>query len=533
MLLKRLVISSLLVSLAVWPAVTRPRGVQAAPRAPRVQAPPQLTTEHELSLLDEVISEAAALRLAENRALVQASAADLLWSFDERRARALFDEAVTNLGQINAAAPRDELERDSLLRAYEEVRREALQIAARRDPRLARALLRTTAGPVQGTDDGPNLGVSIALQVAADDPDLAAGLAAETLKLGISGELPELVLRLQSRDGRVAAKLADAVTTRLQSSSLLSSANAAQVALDLLRIGSESASSRIPLLDQSSLRALADELITESVRSQDDDGLLLALEPLLPIIDRYAPTRAPLVRRRLARIKAAGETGDSAADGVAGGTAGDDVTSSPGRDDREAGAGRTAAAPVPEDRVAALIESAKAMTARDEKRRAAESLEEAYSLIGVRARSLSQLCEQLQIAGAFAPLDAARGLGIAASAVDQINELADAAVVVDGFITEAQIARDGELVLKAVSGYLSAFPEEGVEGLAMLARAKFDGLRRIADRLQRAELRIMARLLILRSVMSPSQVVNLRAAGVRPAPRAVRLSTVGQPLSGR
>ena len=42
-----------------------------------------------LALLNEIASSAWSLKLPENRVFVMANAADLLWSFDEKRARTL------------------------------------------------------------------------------------------------------------------------------------------------------------------------------------------------------------------------------------------------------------------------------------------------------------------------------------------------------------------------------------------------------------------------------------------------------------
>lgn len=495
MLLKRLVISLLLASLAA----------RAASGAAPEQATPRAKVEQGLSLLGEVINEAPAMRLAENRALVQAMAADLLWAFDERRARALFGEAVTNLGQVAVTIPRDEAEREALLRTHGEVRQEVLQIAARRDPQLARALLRVTDQPAQRQGDELHLEMGLAMQMVAKHPEQAAGLAAETLKRGVSGELTELIVRLQSRDRAAAASLASAVATKLQSSDLFASEEAAHVALDLLRIASESVATRAPLLHQQALQALADTLAVESIKNPDDNGLLLALQPLLPQVERYAPAHAPLIRRRLVRLKAAAvEHGEPLDDDVMGSAAPEDMIQAAATEGREDEVLRSPAAPrAPEERVAVLIELAKAMTGKNEKGRAVELLEEAHGLIGGRARNLAQLRAQLQVAGAFAPLEPERSFGIVESAVDQINELANAAAIINGFITEAQIARDDELVLKTVSGYLSVFPEEDAEGFAQLARTKFNAMRHVADRLQRNELRIMVRLLILQSVLAP------------------------------
>src|SRR4051812_17671010 len=62
-----------------------------------------------LALLDETLQGAQALKLAENRAALRAQAADLLWARDEKRARSLFREAVTDIvaAQSNADALRE------------------------------------------------------------------------------------------------------------------------------------------------------------------------------------------------------------------------------------------------------------------------------------------------------------------------------------------------------------------------------------------------------------------------------------------
>ena len=55
-------------------------------------------------MLDELIEQAPALRLPENRLWVAAFAADLLWTRDEKRARALFNEATNTFISITNQA---------------------------------------------------------------------------------------------------------------------------------------------------------------------------------------------------------------------------------------------------------------------------------------------------------------------------------------------------------------------------------------------------------------------------------------------
>ena len=53
-----------------------------------------------VSLLDQLLADAGALKLPENRVYVQISAGDLLWDRDEPRARVLFGEAGSGIADM-------------------------------------------------------------------------------------------------------------------------------------------------------------------------------------------------------------------------------------------------------------------------------------------------------------------------------------------------------------------------------------------------------------------------------------------------
>src|SRR5262249_34154933 len=65
-----------------------------------------------LALIDDIVAEAASLRLAENRAYILTGAADLLWTRDEDRARALIreamDEVVAQMREVREKAAQDD-----------------------------------------------------------------------------------------------------------------------------------------------------------------------------------------------------------------------------------------------------------------------------------------------------------------------------------------------------------------------------------------------------------------------------------------
>ena len=124
-----------------------------------------------LGLVDEIVAAAWGLKLPYNRSFVLASAAELLWPRDEKRARNLYWEAFNNLGQPEGPALDDSTTRDAatkdpatkegtskrtasdqaqtLKRYYAMfgLRRDFFRRVAQRDPQLALEMLRATRLP--------------------------------------------------------------------------------------------------------------------------------------------------------------------------------------------------------------------------------------------------------------------------------------------------------------------------------------------------------------------------------------------------
>jgi hypothetical protein len=110
----------------------------------------------------------------------------------------------------------------------------------------------------------------------------------------------------------------------------------------------------------------------------------------------------------------------------------------------------------------------------------------------------------LAVARAYAALEPARAFELIEPVVDQANEMISAAALLDKFGSGQGMFRKGEMVLHP--GFLAsngAFALYGRE-LGALARADFLRTKAVADKFQRNEARIMARLLIAQSVLSDS-----------------------------
>ncbi len=216
------------------------------------------------SLLDQVVSDAQLLRLAENRIRVQTSVADLLWSENEGRARSLFGLAADAIAELQRASDSAAQRRianinngdinevpsafdgRNAMRAVPQLRQELILTVARHDAALAYQLLAITRPAPDASANtnqfavarGGDLEERLLAQVAALDPKLALQNAEQYLE---KGEYPRSLARvlseLQRKDKEAAQGLEEKVIKRLRSANLLSSNEASSLAFTLLQPG--------------------------------------------------------------------------------------------------------------------------------------------------------------------------------------------------------------------------------------------------------------------------------------------------------
>src|SRR6266404_7535362 len=309
------------------------------------------------ALLDQVVTEAQGMKLPENRARVQITAADMLWDRSQARARGLFSDAATVLGQMALDADRTDREE---VQTLNQLRQELVLTAARHDADLAYHMLRSTQsltannasngrrGPV---DPQSNLEQNLLAAIAASDPKVAYQKANESLdKVEYPTALARVLAQLQVKDPEAFKKLSDKTLSRLGSDSLLASREATSLAMSLLMPGprvsaSTSADANKPaantaqVLNESAYHDLIDNAVTASlsvtslgsgnirggggrgpfrgsqqnpqstsppddtqVRQNNARMLLFGLSTMLPQIDQYLPERAQALRQKLTEL---------------------------------------------------------------------------------------------------------------------------------------------------------------------------------------------------------------------------------------
>jgi len=169
---------------------------------------------------------------------------------------------------------------------------------------------------------------------------------------------------------------------------------------------------------------------------------------------------------------------------------------------------KLAALPSDSDRIKYLIDLA-AATKKDNQKLALRFMDDARNLVSRRATNFDDFGNQLKVADAYSSLDIKKSFEILDAGIAQLNELLQAATVLNGF--EVDIFKDGELSLKANDDLVGMLARFGGE-LATLAKIDFEGARGTADKFQLAEPRMNARLMIVQGILG-TQPVNQNRGG--------------------
>lgn len=164
-----------------------------------------------------------------------------------------------------------------------------------------------------------------------------------------------------------------------------------------------------------------------------------------------------------------------------------------------------------DERVRQLLQLVQ-MAKKDNPALAALLLEDARNLVNRRANNYQQFDLQLQVARAYADVDAARSFEILESGIRQLNEMLPAAAMLSGF--DLNVFKDGEMPLQG-GGQLGRTVQRYAEELAELSKYDFDRAQSEADRFYMAEPRLMARLAIVREIFGIEPVEANTEGGQR------------------
>lgn len=286
-----------------------------------------------LALLDEVVSDAQLLKSAVSRLRIQMIAADLIWSRDETRARALFEKSVKDFSELVSSIDTTDQYFYNLIQAPTQLYNEMLQILEQRDPQMALDFVRHTHLPQPPQASSKYINTSyelqaesqIASQIAGKNPKLALQIAMTSLDKGFSANIMNVLSQLQDKDREGAASLANALVKKLLTENLLVNNEAAGVAINLLTMmrrleahgpvstGKTPAPlNSAPLIDAQAYRDLMEVTINAALNSSTAlnpsdwrerniaQTLLMGLQNIMPDVEKLAPTRVAALERKVA-----------------------------------------------------------------------------------------------------------------------------------------------------------------------------------------------------------------------------------------
>jgi hypothetical protein len=140
---------------------------------------------------------------------------------------------------------------------------------------------------------------------------------------------------------------------------------------------------------------------------------------------------------------------------------------------------------------------------KGERKMAVELMDETKKLVNTQPENQEEINTLLVVARAYAAVDPPRAFELIEPVVDQANDMISAAALLDRFGSgQGGLFRKGEMVLQpSFMAASNMFTQYGRE-LGALARTDFARTKSVADKFQRNEVRMMARLLIAQSILS-------------------------------
>jgi hypothetical protein len=559
----------------------------------------QTLERHTWALLDEIISGAWSLKLSENRSFVQATAADLLWKHDEKRARTLFWDALSSLGlklntedattkdvkepksknpqtktQVNEKAQKEYFD------AYS-ARRNFLIRVARRDPQLALDMLRATQPPAPVTNpnfrlpDDSDLEQEIANQAAEHDPKKALQIARESLGKGLTFQLLALLNTLNQQNHDIATEFAGDIIDKCHTVDLSSDQNGFWIALYLLQASrtpkansEDPQPENFPRVSWNQLRLSDDqrrelvELLTDAASSASaNPNLANSLGEIMPELQLFAPDRVATIRAKMAQgdrtltneqkdwktyeslsrtatpeqmIRAArsmGEeqrnnlyreavslavmrnrveglretinnevTDESQRKNLLDSLDAEEIGAAVGRGDVEKLQKLLPGIRLKEQRATAMAELAMMLDQKGRHEEALKLLQDARPLIKMDFNSDTQSRAFLTLLLAYALIDPPQAFAMAEPIVDRANDNIQKLLFLDKIVHSGAV-KNGEIVMEDPGVPLDFALIKYGRGLVALANADFNRTKALADRFQRNELKLMARLLITQSIV--------------------------------
>jgi hypothetical protein len=272
---------------------------------PRDEKPAPAIEKKAFDLLETISEQVANLHSPSNRIRAECVIADLIWTRDEKRARALFKTASDDLTNVLANIDFSDQDVYQQLMWLSQQRSDIANRLAAHDPDAALSFLRATRlGAATDprakwySDMETKTDLDLAGIIAKQNPARALELARATLPRGVSYGLIGLLNELQRKDPRSAQSLYKEMVDQIKSEDLERNYDLAEPAWNLLWF-------QPPLANEDTYKDLMGTLInsTLTITPTDQNSINVAqnvysqLQSLMAQIEKYAPARVTALRQ--------------------------------------------------------------------------------------------------------------------------------------------------------------------------------------------------------------------------------------------
>lgn len=300
-----------------------------------------------VAMLEQVVGETALLKLPDNRALVLASAGDLLWQRDEKRARQLFRQAANEIVQTNNM-PKDDSS-NGIIGIFQNSspRRQILMMVARydadlalellyatRSPEIAAAIAAKSQQPLSGektqrtaatmmqesqnkflADDEIRLEQSFSAQAADKDPTKAAKLLKDSIaKNGVTNSVFQILNKINIKDNKLAVELAAEIGKKLLDSDFEKNDNERNLSSSFLQqyyltaekpATNPSSTIKSIKIEDKLAKDLANKIADYLLQIDEKKGMTAYYQfrQSLPVLEKIVPERSQAVKQKQATLK--------------------------------------------------------------------------------------------------------------------------------------------------------------------------------------------------------------------------------------
>ena len=377
-------------------------------------------------------------------------------------------------------------------------------------------------------------------QLALKDPSKAVELGRKSLAKGVGWMHADLLQKIYEKDDAKGAEFADEIVKKFKSDKV-SASNLYNV-VTFLNLGAENSEKikktggKKPMFTEQNLRDLA-EILAQGILEKKDTEEFNSMS-YVELVEKYAPARAVQIRAKFpvkTKPKTAtvvsGEYDDEPVISVkAPPLTKGNVAETQARKEQDemmknvrklgskelpkeerdkiitqsrkiiGGMGRK------EEKIMALSMLASQVSAAGDKELAAEIMKDTQALVNPSPKNYKDFMEVWLLASAYAATDPDKAFPILDDAIFRLNDTLSAFIKVGEFIdVSGEMIDDGEVQLGALGGSMvnGLTRELGIANSTIrnLAIADFGKTKALTNKFDRAEVRILAKMLILRAVL--------------------------------